>query len=137
LIVKLADCSKTRDFSGIIEIAVLLAIRYGDCFSACRYIESTAVLGSGHVPCGRLDIDETTLAWVADDVPLGLVTLCRLQRDQAGTSSFFISPEILRLFGTPNPADNHRNLGFRITACGFKIVGIATLFLPPSAAAFQ
>jgi hypothetical protein len=35
-----------------------------------------------------MDIDGTTLAWVADDVPIGLVALCRLQCDQAGTSSF-------------------------------------------------
>lgn len=35
----------------------------------------------------EIDNVGTTLAWVADDVPIGLVAFCRLQRDQAGTSS--------------------------------------------------
>jgi hypothetical protein len=48
-------------------------------------------------PLDKRSIDNvgTTLAWVADDVPHGLVALCRLQCDQAGTSSKSESESLL------------------------------------------
>jgi hypothetical protein len=82
---------ETPVFPGILGFSRLQLLGTAIAFTLPVSLNRTAVARCGLGPDGVLDIDETTLAWVADDVPLGLVTLCRLQRDQAGTSSFFCS----------------------------------------------